>query len=87
MVHLAGTKAVVRDACARKLALGKLVLTSSLLFPLNSFGLEFTLTSPSSRRQCVAFVCQFKKPGSVCSDVLLAETVLGLVDCLGFSDR
>ena len=44
MVQLAGTKALVRDAWARKLALGKLVLTFSLLFPLNSFGLEFTLT-------------------------------------------
>lgn len=46
MVQLAGTKALVRDAWARKLALGKLVLTFSLLFPLNSFGLEFTLTPP-----------------------------------------
>lgn len=35
----------------------------------------------------VVFVGQFKKPSSVCSDVLLAEAVLGLPDCLGFSDR
>lgn len=88
MVQLAGTKALVRDAWARKLALGKLVLTFSLLFPLNSFGLEFTLTPPPTPlRQCVAFVCQLKKPSSVYSDVLLAEAVLGLVNCPGFSDR
>lgn len=46
MVQLAGTKALVRDACERKLALGKLVLTFSLFFPLNSFALEFTIAPP-----------------------------------------
>ena len=54
MVQLAGTKALVRDACALKLALGKLVMTFFL--PLNSFGLEFALTlSPAPFRR-VTFV-------------------------------
>lgn len=89
MVQLAGTKALVRDACARKLALGKLALTFfPFLFPLNSFGLGFALPLlPRPPSGGVTFVCQFKKPNSVCSDVLLAEAMLGLLDCLGFSDR
>ena len=46
MVQLAGTKALVRDACERKLALEKLVLTFSLFFLLISFALEFTIAHP-----------------------------------------
>lgn len=64
MVQLAGTKALVRDACECKLALGKLVLTFSLFFPLNSFALEFTIAPPSPRlRQCVWHLfASFKSP-------------------------
>lgn len=87
MVQLAGTKALIRDACARKLALGKLVLTFFLFIPFKLIWSRIRLIPPPSFRRCVAFVCQFKKPSSVCSDVLLAEAVLGLVNCLGFSDR
>ena len=47
MVQLAGTKALVRDACERKLALEKLVLTFSLFFLFNSFALEFTIAHPT----------------------------------------
>ena len=62
MVQLAGTKALVRDACERKLALGKLVLTFSLFFPLNSFALEFTI-DPPPLRQCVWHLfAGFKSP-------------------------
>lgn len=90
MVQLAGTKALVRDACARKLALGKLALTFfSFFIPFKliwtgGFALPLLPRPPSGG---VTFVCQFKKPNSVCSDVLLAEAMLGLLDCLGFSDR
>lgn len=91
MVQLASTKALVRDACDRKLAVGKLVLTFFPLFiPSKLVWTGVRLTSPPARsppfRQC-GICCQFKKPSSVCSDVLLAEAVLGLLDCLGFSAR
>lgn len=88
MVQLAGTKALVHDAYARKLALRKLVLFSLFIpFKLIWTAVRLNPPPPPSFRRCVAFVCQFKKPSSVCSDVLLAEAVLGLVNCLGFSDR
>lgn len=89
MVQLAGTKALVRDACIRKLALRKLVLFFFLFIPFKLIwtGVRLNPPPPPFFRRCVAFVCQFKKPSSVCSDVLLAEAVLGLVNCLGFSDR
>lgn len=89
MVQLASTKALVRDACDRKLAVGKLVLTFFPLFiPIKLVWTGVRLTSPPPVlfRQC-GICCQFKKPSSVCSDVLLAEAVLGLLDCLGFSAR
>ena len=65
MVQLAGTKALVRDACERKLALEKLVLTFSLFFLLNSFALEFTIAHPPPPRlrQCVWHLfASFKRP-------------------------
>lgn len=73
-----------------KRALGKLGADFffSFLFPLNSFGLEFAFPLlPRPPFGGVTFVFLFKKPNSVGSDVLLAEAVLGLLDCLGFSDR
>ena len=57
MVQLAGTKALVRDACERKLALEKLVLTFSLFFLLNSFALEFTIAHPTPPLPALGSVC------------------------------